>query len=85
MSDNHPEETEVLIFIAINPDNGDTHGVGTVDGKILRFGAIANEHMQGFETREEAEAALKSYGVPGHIVPLVLRPADGSYPPGWPT
>ena len=41
-------------------------------------------HLQGFETREEAEAALKGYGVPGHIVPLVLRPADGSFPPGWP-
>ena len=84
MSDNQPPEPEVLIFLAINPDNGDTHGVGTVDGKILRFGVIVNDYLRGYETREEAEAALKGYGIPGHIVPLVPRPADGSMPPGWP-
>jgi len=84
MSDQEPEEIEIRTFIAINPETGDTHGVVNFAGKTLRFGAIANDHLQGFETREEAEAALKSYGVPGHIVPLVLRPADGSLPPGWP-
>jgi hypothetical protein len=84
MSEQDPEEIEIRTFIAINPETGDTHGVVNFEGKTLRFGAIANGYMQGFETREEAEAALKGYGVPGHIVPLVLRPADGSFPPGWP-
>ena len=79
------EENEVRSFIGIDPDTGDTLGIAIWNGKTLRFGVIINESMQGFETLAEAEEYKQEIGLPGHIIPLVLRPADGSFPPGWPT
>ncbi len=81
----NPENNETRSFIGIDPDTGDTLGIVVWNGKTLRFGVIINDSMQGFESLAEAEECLQESGVPGHIIPLVLRPADGSFPPGWPT
>ncbi len=80
-----PDNNETRSFIGIDPDTGDTLGIVVWNGKTLRFGVIINDSMQGFESRAEAEEYLQESGVPGHIIPLMLRPADGSFPPGWPT
>ena len=74
MSKKQPDDFEVRTYVAIDPESGDTFGIAEFRGRDLRFGAIINDSLKGFETREEAEAFQKSVGGGGHIVPLTLRP-----------
>ena len=69
-----PDDFEIRTYVATDPESGDTFGVVEFQGRDLRFGAIINESIKGFVTREEAVAFQQSVGGGGHIVPLTLRP-----------